>query len=74
MSQAETILGHLREYGSITAIEAVRDYGIMRLASRIADLRKAGVPVQTEMVQGKNRHGEKVNFARYRLNGGETDG
>lgn len=71
MTQTERVIRHLRDYGSITSMEAVRDYGIMRLASRISDLRKAGMPIRVEMVSGKNRYGENVNYARYRL---EKDG
>lgn len=36
---------HLRDYGSITPLDAMREYGIMRLASRISDLRKGGVNI-----------------------------
>lgn len=42
MNQCETILRHLRDYGSITSLEAMQEYGIMRLASRISDLKKIG--------------------------------
>lgn len=37
MTQTEMILGHLKEHGSITPLEAIRDYGIMRLGARIWD-------------------------------------
>lgn len=39
ITQCERILRHLKDYGSITSLEAVNEYGIMRLASRINDLR-----------------------------------
>ena len=67
MTQLERVIRHLRDYGSITSMEAVRDYGIMRLASRISDLRKAGMPIRVEMVSGKNRYGESISYARYHL-------
>ncbi len=35
MTQCQRILRHLKDYGSITSVEAMREYGIMRLASRI---------------------------------------
>lgn len=70
MTQSERIVRHLREYGSITSLEAMEDYGIMRLASRIADLKKAGFPIRREMVCRKNRYGDNVAFARYWLGGG----
>ena len=45
ITQCERILRHLKDYGSITALEAVSEYGIMRLASRINDLRAQGIAI-----------------------------
>lgn len=67
MTQSERILRHLRDYGSISSMEAVQEYGIMRLASRISDLKKAGIPIHREMVSGKNRYGEPTSYARYSI-------
>ena len=69
MTQCETILRHMEDYGSITSLEAMQEYGIMRLASRITDLKKAGIPIKREMVSQKNRHGDTVTFARYSIAG-----
>lgn len=70
MTQCETILRHMEECGSITSWEAMQEYGIMRLASRITDLKRAGIPIKREMVTQKNRHGESISYARYSLNQG----
>lgn len=67
MTQAEKIARHLERYGTITALEAMSDYGIMRLASRVSDLKKDGLPIRTEFVRGKNRFGESTWYARYTL-------
>ena len=67
VTQCEKILQHLEQYGSITAMEAVNEYGIMRLASRITDLKKQGVPISRDIVSGKNRFGENIYFAKYTL-------
>ena len=67
MTQAERIMEHLKEYGTITQLEAMKEYGIYRLASRISDLRKNGVEIKRTMVKGKNRYGEDTCFAEYRL-------
>ena len=67
MTQSERILRHLKIFGSITSLEAMRDYGIMRLASRVSDLKKDGLPVRTEFVRAKNRFGEPTCYARYIL-------
>ena len=65
--QKERILRHLNDYQTITSAEAMNEYGIMRLASRIDELRKAGYPIQTEMVKGRNRYDEETRYARYRM-------
>lgn len=67
MTQCERIMRHLTDYGSITSLEAMQEYGIMRLASRISDLKRIGIPVHKEMVSGKNRYGEPTAYARYSL-------
>lgn len=65
MTQEERILRHLNDYGSITSLEAMQEYGIMRLASRISDLKQAGYKFKVEMERGVNRYGEKTKYARY---------
>lgn len=42
--QARTVLAHLERHGKITPMKALGVYGIMRLASRMAELKKAGIP------------------------------
>lgn len=69
MTQEEKVIDYLRDFGSITALEAMRDLGIMRLASRISDLRANGYPIVRDMVSVKNRYGETTRVARYRLGG-----
>lgn len=70
LTQCDKILRHLQDYGSISQMDALREYGIMRLASRISDLKRRGYPVTREMVAGKNRYGETVTYARYSLDSG----
>lgn len=57
----------MTDYGSITSMEAMSEYGIMRLASRVSDLKRLGVPIISETVTGRNRYGEMTRYARYRL-------
>lgn len=60
----------MTEFGSITQLEALRDLGCFRLASRINDLKKKGYKIRREMVDVNNRYGEVVQIARYRFEGG----
>lgn len=67
ITQCDRILRHMKDYGSITSLEAVTEYGIMRLASRINDLRAQGIAIVSEVKTGKNRYGEDTHFAVYKL-------
>lgn len=69
--QCDLILMQMKKYGSITHMDAEREYGIARLASRINDLRRQGVAIESEIVTGKNRRGETTHYAVYRLAEGE---
>jgi hypothetical protein len=66
-TQCERILRHLEDFGSISQLEAIAEYGIMRLASRITDLKRQGYIISAKMVKGKNRYGEPTHYAVYRL-------
>ena len=66
-TQAERVLGYIEEFGSITQFEALQDLGVMRLASRVSDLKKAGYPITSEVISVKNRYGERCHVKRYSL-------
>ncbi len=70
-TQNERILQYIDEFGSITQFEALRDLGVMRLASRISDLRRLGYPVISTSEAVRNRYGEKCRIKRYSLAGDE---
>lgn len=67
ITQCERILRHLKDFGSITSLEAIQEYGILRLASRINDLKQQGYYISAERGSGKNRYGEATHFTVYRL-------
>ena len=68
-TQNERIIAYIKEFGSITQFEALRDLGVMRLASRISDLKRLGYPVESERIVVKNRYGEECRIKRYKLRG-----
>ena len=62
MSQTDQVIKHLESGQGLTAISAMKLYGILRLAARINEARQRGIPVKTDcIVRGKKR------YARYRL-------
>lgn len=67
MTQNERILAYMQQHGSITQYDAHMYLGVMRLASRINDLRKAGHKIITVSEQSPNRFGEMTRYARYKL-------
>jgi hypothetical protein len=68
-TQAERVLQYIEDFGSITQLEALNDLGVMRLASRISDLKKLGYPIESETVSVKNRYEEDCYIKRYKLGG-----
>lgn len=65
--QCQRILEYLREGNTLTSLEAWRELGVARLASRVYDLRKAGYPIQRKTVTVTNRYGEKVSIKEYSI-------
>jgi len=63
--QKEMIHEHLLRWGHITQREADQLYGIMRLASRISELKKDGVPIESRRKYVPTRYGGKVPVAEY---------
>lgn len=72
-TQAERVLSYMEEFGSITQMDALNDLGVMRLASRISDLKKMGYPITSEIEAVKNRYEETCFIKRYSLNKGESE-
>lgn len=67
-TQKQKILDHLKMFGSITPLEAMKEYGCMRLAAVIFKL-KDDYSITTEMLESQNRFGDNVRFAKYVLIG-----
>ena len=67
MSDKNRILQYLRDHGTITPMDALNSFGCYRLGARIWDLRHDGHSISTEMVEGRDRNGERERYARYRL-------
>lgn len=66
MTQTECVYEYMKTEGGITQLEALRDLGVMRLASRIADLRKKGIKIESVREAVKTRYGTTY-IKRYKL-------
>ena len=67
MTQTQKIKTYMEQYGSITPLDAMREFGCMRLAARINDLERQGVNIIHETEQSLNREGQKVRYMRYKV-------
>ena len=66
MTQSEKIINYMKTHGSITARQAYH-MGIMRLASRISDLKREGHKITSETIKVKNRDGSSSYVSKYSL-------
>lgn len=66
-TQVQRIHKYMNDFGSITQFEAMRDLGVMRLASRISEMRKDGFDIVCRMETTRNRYGDKCHIKRYSL-------
>lgn len=73
-TQNERILNYIEEFGSITQIDALRDLGVMRLASRVSSMKKDGVNIVSKTEAVKNRYGEVCYIKRYSFGEGASNG
>ena len=68
MSQNERILNYLKKHKKgITPAEAYEKFGCLRLSARIFDLREEGNKISSTIIEVKNRVGDPVHVALYRL-------
>ena len=61
------LLSVATESSNFASADTMLDLGILRLASRISELKKAGVPIRRDWAKVTNRHGETCNVLRYSL-------
>lgn len=65
MKQTEQILDYMKNFGGITPMDALKDIGCMRLAARIADLKREGHRIKSEKVVVRRRDGSRAFVERY---------
>jgi hypothetical protein len=66
ITQREKVKNYIKQFGSITQMTALQDLGIMRLASRISELRLIDhEPITGAFIKIPNRFGEFTEIKRY---------
>lgn len=71
--QKQMVLDYIREFGSITPVDAFKDLGITRLAAVVCRLRREGHDIHKEREHALNRYGQKVRYARYSFGKDESN-
>lgn len=66
-TQHDRVLQYMRDFGSITTLDAFRDLGITKLTTRVSELRAKGVQIKGTPEAVENRYGEKCHIHRYTL-------
>ena len=67
MNRAERVYSYMKEFGSITPLDAIRDLGYTRLACAINEMKRDGHKVRKEYETKNNRFSQPVTYARYYL-------
>lgn len=67
-TQKQLIKDWLLQGNTISALEALRDFGCYRLGARISDLRREGLRITTKMESSRSKiTGKPISYARYTL-------
>lgn len=66
-NQRERVLDYIDEFGSISAMEAFRDLGIMQLSARLVELEREGHRFNKKQESALNRYGERIYYTRYSI-------
>lgn len=66
-TQHARILRYMKEFGSITTLEAFTDLGITKLTTRISEMRRQGIRILGKRIEVKNRFEETCYVNRYTL-------
>lgn len=67
MTQRERVLKYIHDFGSISPMEAFKDLGITKLATRISELSRMGYQFDKVYEATRNRYGEPARYMRYRF-------
>ena len=67
ITQRDLIYRYIKDFGSITPLQAFADLGITKLATRVSEMRRDGIAIQGEWQEGRNRYGKKTQYMKYKF-------
>lgn len=59
------VFNYIKDFGSITTLQACNDLGETRLSARIFELKDKGIPIGFEWIEVKNRYKETRRVKKY---------
>lgn len=69
ITQHDRILQYIKDFGSITTIEAFSELGITKLSTRVSEMRDRGINIVDMPETSRNRYNEICHYKRYFLGG-----
>lgn len=67
MTQKEMVVKYIKDFGSISPMEAFSDLGITKLATRVSELISDGEKIRKQPEKRLNRYGKKCRYMRYTM-------
>ena len=67
MTQKQMIVKYIKDFGSISPMEAFSDLGITKLATRVSELISDGEKIRKQPEKRLNRYGKKCRYMRYTM-------
>lgn len=67
VSHKQRVLNAMQNGRTISPWYAINELGNTRLAATIHSLKKDGHEISCEIVEGKNKFGDKIHYAKYKL-------
>lgn len=66
-AQVDRAISYMREYGSLTSLEALTKLGILSFPKRVCEMKAQGFVVSDKWEKGEDRLGNKFRVKRYFL-------
>jgi len=73
VTHEDRVIEYFNKYGQISDTEARDELGNRRLSATIHILRNKGYNIETKMIKGKNRFGDKVEYGLYIYHGMDNE-
>lgn len=66
-TQCQRVLSYIRQFGSITSLQAYTDLSVTQLGARVYELKEQGYEFTKERINTTNRFGEPTHYDKYKL-------